>query len=78
MRHTKSKLLVLTSIILTIATLSLSAKSIEFNGMLRDYLAYTFEDSTFAVHEQTLDLTLTGWGDNTHMVINPTIYMGDN
>ena len=78
MRHTKSKLLLLTSIILTIATLSLSAKSIEFNGMLRDYLAYTFEDSTFAVHEQTLDLTLTGWGDNTHMVINPTIYMGDN
>ena len=78
MRHTKTKLLVTLVIVLTITTLSLGAKDIEFNGMLRDYIAYTFEDSEFAVHEQTLDLTLTGWGENTRMVINPTIYMGDN
>lgn len=78
MRHTKTKLLVTLVIVLTITTLSLGAKDIEFNGMLRDYIAYTFEDSEFAVHEQTLDLTLTGWGENTRMVVNPTIYMGDN
>ena len=81
MRHNKTKkvaTIALITFILTISTLSLTAKDIEFNGMLRDYLAYTFEDSTFAVHEQTLDLSLTGWGENTRMVINPTIYMGDN
>ena len=78
MRHTKTKLLTTLAVMLTVATLSLSAKDIEFNGMLRDYIAYTFEDSAFAVHEQTLDLTLAGWGENTHMVVNPTIYMGDN
>ncbi|NBK20656.1 MAG: hypothetical protein EOM68_01360, partial [Spirochaetia bacterium] len=78
MRHTKTKLLTTLAVMLSVATLSLSAKDIEFNGMLRDYIAYTFEDSAFAVHEQTLDLTLAGWGENTHMVVNPTIYMGDN
>ena len=49
MRHTKTKLLVTLVIVLTITTLSLGAKDIEFNGMLRDYIAYTFEDSEFAV-----------------------------
>ncbi len=78
MRQTKKKIVILLAILLSMATLSLSAKDIEFNGMLRDYLAYTFEDSEFAVHEQTLDLTITGWGENTRMVVNPTIYMGDN
>jgi hypothetical protein len=78
MRHNKTKIVVTLAVLFTITTLSLTAKDIEFNGMLRDYIAYTFEDSTFAVHEQTLDFTLTGWGDNTHMVVNPTIYTGDN
>lgn len=81
MRYTKIKKTILLSsmtILLVFTTFSLPAKDVEFNGMLRDYLAYTFDDSTFAVHEQTLDLTLTGWGENTRLVINPTIYMGDD
>jgi len=78
MRHNKTKILATLVVLLTIATLSLAAKDIEFNGMLRDYIAYTFEDSELAVHEQTLDFTLAGWGENTHMLVNPTIYMGDN
>ncbi len=78
MRHTKTKLLTTLVMMLTVTSLSLGAKDIEFNGMLRDHIAYTFEDSEFAVHEQTLDLTLAGWGENTHMVVNPTIYMSEN
>jgi hypothetical protein len=78
MRHTKTKMVATVAIMLMVATLSLTAKDIEFDGMLRDYIAYTFDNSEFAVHEQTLDLTLTGWGNNTRMVVNPTIYMGDN
>ncbi|MBI9094548.1 MAG: hypothetical protein JEY71_06680 [Sphaerochaeta sp.] len=77
MRHNKTKILTTLAVLLTVATLSLTAKDIEFNGMLRDYIAYTFVDSTFAVHEQTLDFTLAGWGENTHMVVNPTIYLDD-
>ncbi|MDY0287493.1 MAG: hypothetical protein RBR15_01565 [Sphaerochaeta sp.] len=78
MRHTKTKILIPLLVLLTITTLSLTARDMEFNGMLRDHIAYTFEDSEFAVHEQTLDLTLAGWGENTSIVVNPTIYMGDN
>ena len=78
MRHNKTKTVAILALLLSMAILSVTAKDIEFNGMLRDYIAYTFEDSEIAVHEQSLDLTITGWGENTRMVINPTIYMGDN
>lgn len=78
MRHNKIKPIVVLAALFSFAILTLSAKSIEFNGMLRDYLAYTFANSEFAVHEQALDFTLTGWGEHTRLVVNPTVYMSDD
>ncbi|WP_422478507.1 DUF1302 family protein [Pleomorphochaeta sp. DL1XJH-081] len=55
---------------------TIGAKDIAFNGMLRSYTGVSVMDANLTKNEQTLDLTLEGWGDMTRLVVNPYAYVG--
>jgi len=54
----------------------ISAKDVDLRGMVRSYTGFRFSEQDIAVNEQTIDLTLEGWGDMTRLVINPYAYVG--
>jgi len=54
----------------------ISAKDVDLRGMVRSYTGFRFSEQDIAVNEQTIDLTLEGWGDMTRLVINPYVYVG--
>ena len=53
----------------------LPAGEIELTGMLRSYTAGRLSEEDIPITEQTGDLTLEGWGDISHMVLNPYAYI---
>ena len=53
----------------------LAAKEVEITGMLRSYTAGRTSESDVPVSEQTVDLKLEGWGDMSHIVVNPSAYV---
>ena len=63
-------------ILLTSTLVSVSAKDVALRGMLRSYTGITLSEADLATNEQTLDLTLEGWGDMTRLVVNPYAYIG--
>lgn len=54
------------------------AKDIELRGMLRSYTGVRLNEdgADIPVNEQTVDLSLEGWGDMTQITINPYGYVG--
>jgi hypothetical protein len=54
------------------------ANDVSLSGMLRSYTGVRFSEADTAVNEQTLDFTLEGWGDKTHAVVNPYVYIDSN
>jgi hypothetical protein len=64
-------------IVMTLLALSgLHAKDVELRGMARSYTGVLLSDGALAKNEQTVDLTLEGWGDMTRLVVNPYAYIG--
>ncbi|MCF7928320.1 MAG: hypothetical protein K9L68_05060 [Spirochaetales bacterium] len=59
-----------------IAVPGAGAKDIELTGMLRSYTGARINESPdIAVAEQTVDITLEGWGNDTGIVVNPYAYV---
>ncbi len=54
----------------------LYAGDVELTGMLRSYTGSRFSEADTPVAEQTIDLSLQGWGDKTQIMINPYAYVG--
>ena len=54
----------------------LSAGDVELTGMLRSYTGSRFSEADTPLAEQTVDLSLQGWGDTTQILINPFAYVG--
>ncbi len=52
----------------------LPAGDIEFQGMIRSYTGATF-DTGDMLNEQTVDLTLRGWGGMSQILVNPYAYI---
>lgn len=67
-------------IIIIAATLlvlsGLHAKDVELRGMVRSYTGASLTSVELTKNEQTVDLTLEGWGDMTRLVVNPYAYIG--
>lgn len=53
----------------------LHAGDIELTGMLRSYTGSRFSEADTPAAEQTVDLSLQGWGDLSRMLINPYVYV---
>src|SRR5690554_7933786 len=70
----KHRILVLTMILACSA--SAFAMDVDIRGMLRSYTRLAFSDAAITANEQTFDLTLLGWGDETRMVVNRYAYIG--
>lgn len=70
----KHRILVLTMILACSA--SAFAMDVDIRGMLRSYTGLAFSDAAITANEQTVDLTLEGWGDQTRLVVNPYAYIG--
>lgn len=68
------KTLVIGTLFLFVFTLS--AKEVDIRGMLRSYTGVGLTTADFIQNEQTLDLTLEGWGNMTRLVVNPYAYVG--
>ncbi len=64
-------------IILSALPVTLTAKDLELNGMLRSYTGLTLNLASPEIlkNEQTLDISLSGWGDMTRIVVNPYTYI---
>lgn len=54
----------------------LSAKDINFSGMLRSYTGARLYEGDVPISEQTGDIKMEGWGDDTHIMLNPYVYIG--
>lgn len=54
----------------------LTAKDIDFTGMLRSYTAGRLSEGDLPIVEQTADIKMEGWGDDTHILLNPYAYIG--
>jgi hypothetical protein len=54
------------------------ANDVSLSGMVRSYTGVRFSEADTAVNEQTLDFNLEGWGDKTHAVVNPYVYINPN
>ncbi|MGC9312070.1 MAG: DUF1302 family protein [Sediminispirochaetaceae bacterium] len=54
----------------------LAAKDIDFTGMLRSYTGARLSEGDVPIAEQTADIKLEGWGDITHIMVNPYAYIG--
>lgn len=59
-----------------LSTVMLGAKDVDFRGMLRSYTGVGLTTADLTKNEQTIDLTLEGWGDMTRLVVNPYAYIG--
>ncbi len=70
------KILALTLALLAIASTNLGAKEVELRGMFRSYTGMQLKSADLAVNEQTIDLTLESWGDQSRLVVNPYAYIG--
>jgi hypothetical protein len=67
---------VLLMIVMISAAGTLSAKDLDFRGMLRSYTGVDLDTGGIPVNEQTLDFKLKGWGDRTQITVNPYAYAG--
>jgi len=69
---------VLAVLLLIGVSASVTAKDVDFRGMLRNYTGVRISEDTWdvPVNEQTVDLTLKGWGDITQITVNPYAYVG--
>jgi hypothetical protein len=67
---------VLLMIVMSAAAGTLSAKDIDFRGMLRSYTGVDLDTGDIPVNEQTLDVKIKGWGDRTQITVNPYAYTG--
>jgi len=69
---------VLAVLLLIGVSASVTAKDVDFRGMLRSYTGVRVSEDTWdvPVNEQTVDLTLKGWGDITQITVNPYAYVG--
>jgi len=56
--------------------LTLGAKEVNLHGMLRSYAGASLLEGTLTKNEQTVDLSLEGWGDRTRILVNPYAYIG--
>lgn len=54
----------------------LTAKDIDFTGMLRSYTGARLSEGDVPITEQTSDIKMEGWGDITHIIANPYAYIG--
>lgn len=55
---------------------TLGAKDVDFHGMLRSYTGVGLTTADLTKNEQTVDITLEGWGDRTRLVVTPYAYIG--
>ncbi|MGM0432892.1 MAG: DUF1302 family protein, partial [Spirochaetota bacterium] len=74
MKHTAAWLL-FAAILLAVPG-TVAAKDIDFRGMLRSYTGVRLSELDVAVQEQTVDISLKGWGDKTQITVNPYAYVG--
>jgi len=75
-KRTTFKILIIGITMILFTVTGLSAKDVDLRGMVRSYTGFRFSEQDIAVNEQTIDLTLEGWGDMTRLVINPYAYVG--
>lgn len=68
--------LALLMILALLAPNLLPAKDIDFTGMLRSYTAGRLNEGDLPIVEQTADIKMEGWGDDTHILLNPYAYIG--
>lgn len=68
-------ILLLLLFLLLLPALNLPAKDMAFTGMLRSYGGGRFTHADLPVVEQTVDLSLEGWGENSAVLINPYAYL---
>src|SRR6056297_466211 len=54
----------------------LAAKEIDFTGMLRSYTGARLSEGDVPITEQTADIKVEGWGEDTHIMLNPYAYIG--
>ena len=54
----------------------LFAKDIDFTGMLRSYTGARLSEGDVPITEQTADIKMEGWGEDTHIMLNPYAYIG--
>ncbi len=54
----------------------LAAKDIDFSGMLRSYTGARPYEGDVPITEQTADIKMEGWGEDTHIMLNPYAYIG--
>lgn len=54
----------------------LFAKDIDFSGMLRSYTGARLSEGDVPITEQTADVKMEGWGEDTHIMLNPYAYIG--
>ncbi len=60
---------------LVVFSLSLFAGDIEMTGMVRSYTGARPAEGDVPVTEQTVDLTLQGYGELTRITVNPYVYL---
>ena len=54
----------------------LAAKEIDFTGMLRSYTGTRLSEADVPITEHTADIKVEGWGEDTHIMLNPYTYIG--
>jgi len=54
----------------------LAAKDIDITGMLRSYTGARLLEGDVPITEQTADIKMEGWGNDTHIMLNPYAYIG--
>jgi len=76
-KHHSLRTVIVILIILASLPITLNAKDMELSGMLRSYTGTSLDldNPEVLVSEQTLDITLTGWGKITRIVANPYAYI---
>lgn len=55
-----------------------AAKDIAFTGMLRSYTGSRLSETDVPIAEQTVDLSLEGWGDTSAIRVNPYLYISED
>jgi len=75
----QKKLIVSLVILMVMAMLMpnmLVAKDIDFSGMLRSSTGARLSEGDVPITEQTADIKMEGWGEDTHIMLNPYAYIG--
>lgn len=75
-RKNRPRTITVTLLFLLVSMAAFASMDIGLHGMLRDYHGMQLSDSEMVIGEQTIDLTLEGWGNTTRFVVNPYAYVG--